>query len=82
MKNMHYHYFATQVMHHFGGKAWNEWNDAMREHLIKTQEKGTGPEAGSWSPKGEFHSAGRVMQTSLCLLTLEVYYRHVRLFRE
>jgi len=31
MKNMYYYYYATEVMHHFGGRAWKEWNDKMRD---------------------------------------------------
>jgi hypothetical protein len=81
IKNMYYYYYATQVMHHFGGQAWKEWNDPMREILIKTQEK-SGPDDGSWNSKGDAHGAvgGRLMHTSLCLLTLEVYYRHLPLY--
>jgi len=40
--------------------------------------------AGSWDSRGDAHSGagGRLMQTSLCLLTLEIYYRHTPLFAE
>src|SRR5439155_412566 len=79
------YYYATQVMHHFGGESWKAWNEKMREQLIKTQER-TMPEHkgldGSWSPVGEHHAAagGRLMITSLSILTLEVYYRHLPLY--
>jgi hypothetical protein len=82
LKNMYYCYYATQVMHHFGGQSWKDWNEKMREALIADQEK-TGPMSGSWnSAVGNVHMAqgGRLMQTSLCLLTLEVYYRHLPLY--
>src|SRR5262245_44293824 len=79
-KNMYFYYYATQVMHHFGGQAWKDWNEKMREHLIATQDKGSCPNGGSWDSRGEHHTAGRLMQTSLCLLTLEVYYRHLPLY--
>jgi len=39
--------------------------------------------AGSWNPEGDTHAVregGRLMQTSLALLTLEVYYRHLPLY--
>ena len=80
--NMYYYYYATQVMHHFGGESWKAWNEGMREKLIKAQVK-TGPEAGSGDSRGDTDGAagGRVMQTSLSLLTLEVYYRHLPLFQ-
>jgi hypothetical protein len=80
--DIYFSYYATQVMHHFGGQSWKDWNEKMREALIKDQEK-TGPMKGSWSvPAGNAHVAvgGRMMQTSLCLLTLEVYYRHLPLY--
>lgn len=38
---------------------------------------------GSWNPDGDTHASkegGRLMQTSLALLTLEVYYRHLPLY--
>lgn len=82
VRNMYFFYYATQVMHHFGGKDWEDWNVLMREHLIKTQDKSSGPLAGSWSSVGEGHggAGGRLMTTSLSLLTLEVYYRHLPLY--
>ena len=46
--DMYYSYYATQVMHHFGGQSWKDWNEKMREGLIKEQEK-SGPMSGSWN---------------------------------
>jgi hypothetical protein len=98
--NMYYYYYATQVMHHFGGDGWKLWNDGlkqnkktgkwekvgtgMRDLLIAKQEKDqTKHSFGSWSPAGDVHggAGGRIMITSMCLLTLEVYYRHLPLYR-
>jgi hypothetical protein len=80
-KNIYYFYYATQVMHHFGGSDWKQWNDKMRDTLVKTQDL-NGANAGSWDSTGDAHggSGGRVMITSLSLLTLEVYYRHLPLY--
>ena len=41
------------------------------------------PEEGSWDPDGAWgvNGGGRIMTTSLSLLTLEVYYRHTPLYR-
>ena len=82
-KDAYYHYYATQVMYHFGGEPWKEWNVKMREHLVKTQDDGQGPLAGSWTATGDRWGAaggGRLMVTSLNLLTLEVYYRYLPLY--
>jgi hypothetical protein len=81
--NMYYYYYATQVMHHYGGEKWKAWNERMREALVKTQDKGKDAWLfGSWDPTGDTHAAagGRLMYTSLALLTLEVYYRHLPLY--
>ena len=81
--NVYYYYYATQVMHHFGGEAWRNWNETMRETLIKKQEGNqASAHFGSWSPAGDQwgRAGGRLMMTSLNLLTLEVYYRYLPLY--
>ncbi len=80
-RNVYYFYYATQVMHHFGGSDWKKWNEKMRDFLVKTQEP-AGALAGSWNSAGDAHAGpgGRLMITSLSLLTLEVYYRHLPLY--
>ena len=65
---------------------WQEWNKHMRDMLIAKQEQGKGGrphQQGSWNATGDTHCqiGGRIMMTSLCLLTLEVYYRHLPLYR-
>jgi hypothetical protein len=90
--NLYYEYYATQVMHHMGGDAWRFWNDGpdgksgIRDSLISRQDQGTSGKkgnAGSWPPTTDFgtQQGGRLMATSLSLLTLEVYYRHLPLYR-
>jgi RNA polymerase sigma factor (sigma-70 family) len=80
LKNMYYVFHASEVMHHVGGKRWKTWNDQLRDPLIKAQIR-DGAMKGSWSPVGDVHAGagGRLMYTSFCLLTLEVYYRHMPL---
>ncbi len=85
VKNIYYYYYATQVLHHFGGKDWENWNEKMRKVLLDTQDVsgGAGQDvAGSWSSVGQYHATagGRLMVTSLSILTLEVYYRHLPLY--
>ncbi|MDW8223391.1 MAG: terpene cyclase/mutase family protein [Gemmatales bacterium] len=78
-------YYATQVMHHMEGKYFDEWNPNMRDLLIKLQEKSDQASCnnGSWPPEYfDFGpTAGRIYSTSLCILTLEVYYRHLPMYR-
>ncbi len=82
-KNVYFWYYATQVMHHFGGEVWEVWNRRMREILVAGQEK-SGSRAGSWNPRGyEWGSqGGRIYVTSLSICTLEVYYRHLPIFKQ
>jgi len=80
-ENMYYNYYATQVLHHAGGPEWKRWNDTMRDFLVETQRR-NGPEVGSWDvtdPHG--NRGGRLYQTCLSIMTLEVYYRHLPLYQ-
>jgi hypothetical protein len=80
--NIYYWYYATQVMHHHGGPQWDEWNQRLRDILVGSQET-RGHLAGSWAPKGEFSGeGGRIYMTALAVCTLEVYYRHLPIFRQ
>ena len=55
----------------------------MRDVLVNSQET-RGHLAGSWSPRGDEHAGagGRIYVTALATCTLEVYYRHLPLFRQ
>lgn len=80
--DMYYSYYATQAMHHWGGPNWEKWNPLMRDHLVNSQAK-TGESAGSW-PTDESHGAhmgGRLYTTCLSIMTLEVYYRYLPLYK-
>ena len=80
--DMYYNYYATQVMHHWGGIEWERWNNIMREHLIRTQVL-DGHAMGSWDVADRHGSSGgRLYMTTLALLTLEVYYRHLPLYQK
>src|SRR5260370_26318616 len=80
MNSMYYYYYATQVMHHMGGENFGDWNPKMRDLLIEGQDQGKDAKRpyqdGSWDPKADAHGSagGRIMITSLSLLTLEGYY--------
>jgi hypothetical protein len=79
---MYYYYYATQVLHHMEGPEFDLWNYRMREHLVRTQQQ-SGHRAGSWEPEGcdQGATGGRLYSTSLALLTLQVYYRHLPMYR-
>ncbi|MBL8799234.1 MAG: terpene cyclase/mutase family protein, partial [Planctomycetia bacterium] len=89
-RSIYYYYYATQVVHHmapFNPEAWEQWNPKMRDMLIESQDMGLNPDKrdqkGSWSPEGDNWGGqlGRLGVTSLSVLTLEVYYRHLPLYR-
>lgn len=81
-QNVYYWYYATQVTHHMEGEAWKEWNNVMRQVIPKNQTK-TGKEAGSWAPENDRWGAhgGRLYETCLCIYMLEVYYRHLPIYK-
>ena len=80
--NVYYWYYATQVTHHMEGDAWKKWNDVMREVIPKNQIR-TGKEAGSWPTDMDRwgNHGGRLYQTCLCIYMLEVYYRHLPIYK-
>lgn len=81
--DMYYNYYATQVMRQFEGEYWEKWNREMRDYLINTQVK-EGPATGSWHFRGG-HGAdrgGRLYNTSLATMILEVYYRHMPIYQK
>jgi len=79
--DLYYSYYATQVMHHYGGPLWKTWNRNMRDSLVRTQSR-QGHEDGSWSLGSRWaEKGGRLYETSLATLILEVYYRHMRIYQ-
>ena len=79
---IYYYYYATQVLHHLEGSDFDLWNHRMREHLLRLQES-EGHAAGSWNPQGADwgKQGGRLYATSLAMMTLQVYYRHLPMYR-
>jgi len=74
---MYYNFYATRVLWQHGGDRWDAWNKRLRDYLIANQAK-DGHAAGSWHFRGD-HGAnrgGRLYNTSMATLTLEVYYRN------
>ncbi|QDV22779.1 prenyltransferase/squalene oxidase repeat-containing protein [Aureliella helgolandensis] len=80
--DLYFSYYATQVMRHQGGPLWDKWNQGMRDALIQAQAT-EGHAAGSWYTGGPHATAGgRLAATSFATMILEVYYRHMPLYRE
>jgi hypothetical protein len=78
----YYWYHATQVMFHVQGAHWKKWNERFRDLLVSTQEK-EGGAAGTWPPRDPREkTGGRLYATSLRLLMLEVYYRHLPIYQQ
>jgi hypothetical protein len=78
---MYYNYYATQVMAHWEGEEWKKWNGEMRDYLVNTQAT-QGHETGSWTFNSHWDSrGGRLYSTSLATMILEVYYRHMPIYR-
>lgn len=72
----HYWYYATLAMFQHQGEAWRRWNEALVPQLITHQRK-DGSAAGSWDPQDDLSRlGGRIYQTAVCTLSLEVYYRY------
>ena len=93
--NIYYEFYASEAMFDLGGDAWDFWKDGpggkngIREALLANQEKSADTNSkatcleGSWAPQGAWKDAGgRIMQTSLSLLVLEMSYRRLPLYRK
>ncbi len=79
--HIYFNYYTTMALFHFGGPLWKTWNEEVRDYLVNTQSN-AGHERGSWffpHPKTS-NEGGRLYCTAMATLTLEVYYRHLRLY--
>jgi hypothetical protein len=72
-------FWASLVLHQRGGKEWNEWNEIVRDEIVRTQCH-EGSKRGSWDAERDFiferGISGRIYATALCALTLQVYYQY------
>ncbi len=89
-------YYNTQAYFHEGGSMWKEWDDQFSHTLVRVQNvipedesgyvdhHGLSHEIGFWDSPSQNELTGgngRVMDTILCTLMLEVYYRHLPTFQ-
>ncbi len=78
--NTYYWYYGTLAMFQHQGQEWETWNESIKQVLLENQRT-EGLAAGSWDPEGRWAAvAGRVYQTAMATLTLEVYYRYLPQF--
>jgi hypothetical protein len=89
----YYWYYASLALFQVGGNVWTTWEKAMvktlldnqRGYCAKDQEKGLVnkdilDEHGSWDAIDAWSSAGgRVYATAINCLTMEVYYRYLKI---
>ncbi|MDA1043614.1 MAG: terpene cyclase/mutase family protein [Verrucomicrobia bacterium] len=87
-------YYTTQAKFHAGGATWNSWNKIFSPVLVNHQtvipknisgyvdHKGEPKDIGWWDMGQEIsgHTDGDVMNTCLCALQLQVYYRYLPTF--
>ena len=79
--NVYYLYYGTLAMYQHGGEPWATWNGRVRDRVVARQQT-QGHKAGSWDPDDSQYGTygGRIYGTALATLTLEVYYRFLRLY--
>jgi len=79
--NIYYLYYGTLAMYQHGGAPWSTWNARVRDQVVGRQQT-RGHKAGSWDPDDSPYGThgGRIYSTALATLTLEVYYRFLRLY--
>ena len=82
--NVYGWYSASMALKHLGpyNKYWRAWNKVMSAELPRRQNPPKSAEAGSWNPETDQYrfGGGRLYVTTLSILCLEVYYRHLSLY--
>jgi hypothetical protein len=86
LRDSYYWYYATQLMFHMKGDYWKQWNERLHPVLVD-QQVTTGSFTGSWDPRHPVPDrwgilGGRIYVTTVNLLSLEVYYRHLPIYED
>ena len=75
--NVYYWYYGTLALYRMQGPKWDRWNLAMQKAVL-TSQRTAGDLKGSWDPDATWGQyGGRVFNTALACLCLEVYYRYL-----
>jgi len=79
----YYWYYGTLAMFECGGEKWEAWNNNLRDMLVKRQRR-DGCARGSWDPADKWlgNAAGRVYNTAMNAMNLQVYYRYLPLYEQ
>ncbi|HLX64520.1 MAG TPA: prenyltransferase/squalene oxidase repeat-containing protein [Planctomycetota bacterium] len=80
--DLYYWYYASMAVYQQDETLFKKWSVAMLNALLPNQ-RSQGDDNGSWDPAGDYSGEwGRVGQTALSTLCLEVYFRNDRVNRK
>ena len=85
--DLYYTYYSVLAMYQRGGDDWTQWNKLFRYRLVKAQTHALYSKGryvrGSWNPANHVWGSrgGRVYSTAMAILSLEVYYRFLPVYR-
>jgi len=80
--NIYQNFYLAQALLQLDHPVWPRWNAKNRDQIVKQQAR-FGHEAGSWFfADADTAPGGRLAHTALAVLTLEVYYRLLPIYRE
>ena len=79
---IYHNFYLAQTLVQTDHPVWPRWNARNRDQIVALQSR-VGHEAGSWFfLDRETAPGGRLAHTALAVLTLEVYYRLLPIYRE
>jgi len=86
--DLYYTYYSVLAMFQMGGDYWATWNKLFRDTLVRVQVHKTYDSKrryvrGSWDPRNHQWGSrgGRVYCTAMAILSLEVYYRFLPVYK-
>lgn len=80
--DLYYWYYGSMAAFQQDPAIFKSWSHGLLDALLPSQNK-LADDAGSWTPTGDYSAEwGRVGQTALSALCLEVYYRNPRVFEK
>lgn len=80
--NVYFWYYATLALFQLQDENWRQWNAALKQRLLATQQPAYAQQAGSWNPDALWGGyGGRVYSTAMSCLCLEVYYRFLPMYQ-